>query len=257
MYNLHYCSMQGDAREINEDALLIGEHIKRGCGTEEVAYSSLFVAVADGMGGYAKGEVASYEVLKSFKESHPQNTQEVVMALMEARERLDRIALHEKIALGSAIAGVLSLNDTFLIFNVGDCRVYKIRADGEVVLLTQDHTLVHQLEAFAIDNVAIEQQKNVLTSAIIGGAEHEDFEMFHTTICLERDEKLLLCSDGFWNSFAEEIALIVSQKNPLKFVKKRRKEKNMRDDYSFIVIEEAKQSNYFTRLFHKWKKKII
>jgi len=257
MYNVVYYSMQGKAREINEDALLVQDTVLKGSGTTELDAPYFLTVVADGMGGYAKGELASYTVLDSLRKSKPRDRNELVISLMEAKNRLNRIALKEKIELGTAIAGVLSVDDHFLVFNVGDCRVYKVTASGEVVVITKDHTLVNQLKEFNINDVVAEKQKNVLTSAIIGGAENEDFEIFHDNLLLDSNEKLLICSDGFWNTFESEIREMVHKRDVIKFVKKNIKYKNMNDDYSFILLEEQNKTNYLLGLLHKFKKRLL
>ncbi len=257
MYNVVYCSMQGKVREINEDALLVNNSILKECGTTELDTPYFLTVVADGMGGYAKGELASYAVLDSLRKSKPRDRNELVIALMEAKNRLNEIALKEKVELGTAIAGVLSVNDHLLVFNVGDCRVYKVTASGEVIVITKDHTLANQLKKFKINDVAVEKQKNILTSAIIGGAKNEDFEIFNDNIILDCNEKLLICSDGFWNTFESEICEMADKRDVIKFVKKNIKYKNMNDDYSFILLEEQNKTNYLLGLLHKFKKRLL
>jgi len=253
MYNVVYCSMQGQEREINEDALLVQDTILKEAGTTELDVPYLLAVVADGMGGYAKGELASFTVLDSLRKSKPKDRNELVISLMEAKNRLNEIALKEKIELGTAVAGVLSENGNFAIFNVGDCRVYKITASGEVVAISEDHTLANQLKEFNINDEVLEKQKNVLTSAIIGGSENEDFEIFYDNLVLDCNEKLLICSDGFWNTFEGEIRKMVYKRDVIKFVKKNIKYKNMNDDYSFILIEEQNKTNNLLLLFYKVK----
>lgn len=253
MYNIVYCSMQGETREINEDALLTNHTLLKGCGTTQVQTPYLLAVVADGIGGYARGELASSSVLESLRESQPKNANELIIALIDARKKLDEIAHREKCELGTALAGVLHLNNRFFIFNVGDCRVYKITAAKELVLLTKDHTLINQLKKYNIKNRALEKQKNILTSAIIGGVESEDFEIFHDTFVLDKGEKLLICSDGFWSPFESEISQMVSKRDVIKFVKKKIKLKDMKDDYSFILIKEDNLLGFF----HKMKTKFF
>lgn len=256
MYNVVYCSNQGKARENNEDALLVGERVLKESGTIELDAPNLLAVVADGMGGLAKGELASYTVLESLRRSKPKDRNELVIALMKARNQLNEIALKEKIELGTAVAGVLSVDEHFLVFNVGDCRVYKVTANGEIVAVTKDHTLANQLKEFKISDAVLEKQKNVLTSAIIGGGEDEDFEIFHDNLTLDSDEKLLICSDGFWNTFENEITEMVHKRDVVKFVRKKIKYKNMNDDYSFILIEEQTEVSYLLKLFYNFKKRL-
>lgn len=251
MYKITYCSKQGIRREKNEDALLINNQVLNDCGFAYHDDAYVLCAVADGIGGHARGAFASHFILNILKNNKPKNLNELVIALIEARDKLNQYALREKIKLGAVVAGVLGVNDDFLIFNVGDCRVYKIGLNNKSLLLTKDHTLANQLKKSGIDDLVAEEQKNLLTSAIMGGGEKEDFEIFHTKLKLNFNEKLLICSDGFWKVFKDEINKVVQKRDIRRYMQKSRKYKNLNDDYSFILLEK-KRISFLQKLLFKF-----
>lgn len=243
MYSIAYCSIKGDRRKINEDAILIQKDIfSDSDGYIEIdTKENILLAVADGMGGYAKGNVAAYTVLHHLANKKPKDAHSFIGALIETKDVLEDIASKENITLGTAFTGVLCENGNCLIVSVGDCRVYKVSSDKSM-LLSKDHTLINHLKEidFDIDEQIIEKQKNFLTSAITGGTDNDNFEIFQKSFSLEKGEKLVLCSDGFWNVFEKDIIKITQSKEPIKYMKKFIKGRGIDDDCSVIILQEKR-----------------
>jgi serine/threonine protein phosphatase PrpC len=124
-----YFTHKGKVRQNNEDALLVGKEVIRREVMEKPTFremeGKLFV-VADGLGGHAKGEVASYEVLRVLSELEPFDEKSLHDALWKAKETLLDYVKREPSAfgLGTALAGVILGDKDIIVFNVGDCRVY-------------------------------------------------------------------------------------------------------------------------------------
>jgi len=82
---------KGKVRQNNEDALLVGEEVISREVMDVPAFKKmegkLFV-VADGLGGHARGEVASYEVLRVLSELEPFDEKSLNDALWKAKESL-------------------------------------------------------------------------------------------------------------------------------------------------------------------------
>src|SRR4029077_16575494 len=123
-------------REDNEDAAYAGARL---------------LAVADGMGGHAAGEVASAAVIEALR---PLDTQvpagELLNALDHAVRRANSAlrdmvqanpALH---GMGTKLAAPLWSGSQLGLVHIGDSRAYLVR-DGEVFQITHDHTLVQSL----------------------------------------------------------------------------------------------------------------
>lgn len=86
-----YFTHKGKVRQNNEDALLVGKEVIRRDVMDAPAFremeGKLFV-VADGLGGHAKGETASYEVLRVLSELEPFDEKSLHDALWKAKETL-------------------------------------------------------------------------------------------------------------------------------------------------------------------------
>src|SRR4051812_25794141 len=133
----------GRKRPKNEDHFLVNDE------------SDLFV-VADGMGGYAGGEVASgmaVEILEGVLEpiaSLPEGALNIARATeaMRSAVRLASKRIHDEAEsdpryakMGTTTVAMLFLDDHVLLANVGDSRAYRIR-NGEITQLTHDHSVV-------------------------------------------------------------------------------------------------------------------
>ncbi|GAA4432645.1 protein phosphatase 2C domain-containing protein [Georgenia halophila] len=190
----------GGRRSVNEDAAL--------------ALEPVFV-VADGMGGHARGEMASQTVVEAFRALAGQRsttiTAEAVLAVVrEAAETIRRTMARETVAgrvetdgrdpvAGTTVAGaVLTEQDGelyWLVLNVGDSRVYRF-SDGRLHQVTVDHSLVQEMVddgTIAAADARNHPRRNVITRAIGTGPDCEvDFWMLR----VHRGERLLLCTDG-------------------------------------------------------------
>ena len=250
MFSVTYCSVQGKSRSINEDAILIRKDVVANCGDTVTIeeQESFLLAVADGMGGYAKGDVAASMVLHHLANVQPSDARTFIQSLIEVKQSLEAFASQNKVQLGTAFAGVLYDQKSFLIINVGDCRVYKVTSEMSV-LLSRDHTLVRHLQDLDVDEHIIQRQQNILTSAITGGMGNEDFEIYQKRVVLQEDEQLLLCSDGFWSVFEADIPKIARSKEPLTYLKQLLKRRDVDDDCSFVLlrkeIKKGKRKSFF------------
>jgi protein phosphatase len=178
----------GKVRQNNEDALLSGGDRDPG----------LFV-VADGIGGFEAGEVASSMVIESLQTLGPGDPLEP--AIQEANRRVYSAARSDEKLSGmgtTVVAARITENGEGAeaeIAHVGDSRLYLMR-DGELSPLTEDHSLVAEMvrsgsltRAQASDH----PQKNLITRAL--GAE-EEVEVDTARHSLRHGDRLILCSDG-------------------------------------------------------------
>ncbi|WP_419085045.1 protein phosphatase 2C domain-containing protein, partial [Phascolarctobacterium succinatutens] len=156
----------GLVRENNEDALLVRE-------------PSLF-AVADGMGGYAAGEIASRSTIKAFEAAthslrHEQEEQNIRKVMLEA---FDKANTHVyKMAVSNESYSGMGTTMTALYLpgdghgyccHVGDSRLYLFRND-KLEQLTHDHTLVADLKEqgkITDEEAFVHPQRNILLQAL-------------------------------------------------------------------------------------------
>ena len=176
----------GRKRKANEDSMLVGYPI---------------FAIADGMGGHDAGDRASQTVvyeLSALVDQPLVGPDGLAAVLARAHAAVGEISDESERGAGSTVTGVVvSASEgvaQWIVFNVGDSRVYRLR-DGELVQLTVDHSLVQQL----IDDGRLDaaerheyEGRNVITRAM--GADDSDADYWMHPIV--QNERLLLCSDG-------------------------------------------------------------
>ena len=177
-------SDRGIKKNTNQDSVLIKE--------ASTDYGDVMLAVVcDGMGGLAKGEVASAALIKAFSMWFDVN---------------QRIADHGKIshiAMGTTAAVLLMAEGKYYTMNVGDSRVYKIDGQG-MTQLTKDQTFVQKEIAagrMTPDEARVHPQRNVLLQCV--GASEVIIPEF-TQGEYKSGEVYMLCSDGFRHVITEE-----------------------------------------------------
>jgi serine/threonine protein phosphatase PrpC len=115
---------------------------------------------------------------------------------------------------GTTLTAALVMGDQMTITHVGDSRAYVFQADGQVQILTRDHSLVKRLEELGqltAEEAAQHPQRNVLYRALGQG---EPFEPDVTTFPLPHRGYLLLCSDGLWGVVPENEIIHLIQSVP-------------------------------------------
>lgn len=170
--------------------------------TETLSDGRILVAVADGMGGHAAGEVASALALETLVASL-----EADQSLGEAF-RLANRAVHAKSrepgkqGMGTTMVAMLLAEDGFQMANVGDSRGYFLSGD-EIRPLTEDHSFVAEAvkRGEPEEEVLLSKWKDALTRSIGTSAEVEVdvFGPFE----VEANTAVLLCSDGLYKTLTD------------------------------------------------------
>jgi protein phosphatase len=174
----------GRQREGNEDSML--------------EKSPLFV-VADGMGGAQAGEIASGTTVETLSELTADGIDfhELVEGVKEANRRIWTMAKEDssRSGMGTTVSAALVHGGKISIAHVGDSRAYRLR-EGEIAQLTDDHSLVAELERHGKITAAearVHPQRSMILRALGIGEEVEV-----DTYCFEAadGDVFLLCSDG-------------------------------------------------------------
>jgi PPM family protein phosphatase len=211
----------GKQRDHNEDALftlttnLISDR-------RQVPFG-LYI-IADGMGGHLHGEVASALAVRvmanhvvknvfmpifSLNSAAPENSFQEIMG--EGMQKAHEMVRNKAEGGGTTLTAILILGDQITIAHVGDSRAYAFNQNGEMEILTRDHSLVKRLEELGQiteDEAAVHPQRNVLYRALGQG---EPFEPDIISAPLPKPGFLLLCSDGLWGVLpGEEISRIIN-----------------------------------------------
>ena len=192
----HYgLSDAGKVRQNNEDSLLVGE------GRD----TSLFV-VADGIGGFEAGEVASSIAVETLRDLEPGNSFDDT--IQEANRRILAAARDDEkfSGMGTTVVAIRFIGTeeqpAAEIAHVGDSRAYLLR-NGELQPLTEDHSLVAELVRsgdLTRAQAAEHPQKNLITRAL--GAD-DSVEVDTTRLPVEVGDRVLLCSDGLTDMVPE------------------------------------------------------
>lgn len=248
-----YLTNTGKVRKINEDSLLVNElpifrkdMIQPEC-TELTGERHLYI-VADGLGGHSRGDLASRTVVELFgKEQKSIRDEESLLAIIGlAKDTLNRMAGADFLlfGLGTTIAGLIIDGTGALIFNCGDCRVYRLIAGMGMERLTKDHSLVEDLVDQGIiteRQVRFHPNKNIVTSMIAGDLLGLAPQVFTARSECHPGEKYLICSDGVWENFdsaeMERIVSLHSLEDGAKRLPERILETGARDNFTFILIE--------------------
>lgn len=221
----------GLTRAMNEDSVL--------------AASPVFL-VADGMGGHDAGDKASAAVVAAFAPlvGTEVTTAEIGAALARANETVEAIAALHSRGAGSTLAAVALVEHEgtphWLVFNVGDSRVYRLFAN-ELDQLTVDHSLGQELVdagEMRPEDLAGFSQRNVITRAI--GASDNVADSWLVPVI--DGERLLLCSDGLSGEVGDEsiratLTMAGRPETAAAALVRRAKQSGGRDNITVIVID--------------------
>lgn len=192
----HTHSHTGLKRPLNEDYSLF----------VETSQGVLFV-VCDGMGGHAKGDVASKLASETavafFKEKHSFSPK---VLLEQCISKVNEVVFNasqqssQLTGMGTTIVLALVQKNTLFYANVGDSRLYFVR-NGAIKQLSEDHSYSQELLNAGIiseEEYKNHPRKNELTRAI-GIRKEVKPTVFDTPITLIRGDSILLCTDGLFN----------------------------------------------------------
>lgn len=185
----------GLVREHNEDSSLVTDTL---------------VAVADGLGGAAAGEVASRIAVERLAElpamPHPDD---LIAAIVDANTRIVESVVQqpEREGMGTTVTGlgVVRLDgvDQCAIFNVGDSRVYRL-TDDVFERVTVDHSEVEELVAAGVISssaAATHPRRNVVTRCLGTVPAPQPDVWVHRP---RQAERYVVCSDGLSNEVADD-----------------------------------------------------
>jgi protein phosphatase len=206
----------GQKRQGNEDTFMVFVDEGRGGRPDDEIFADVsggsrpIVAVCDGMGGAAAGEMASRVSAETMgdrlRETDYHRITEVGDLLdwledgvNEANWRVrNRSALLPELhGMGSTMSVIALLGGTLALAHVGDSRVYLLRS-GSLRQLTHDQTLVSRMIAdgkLTPEEAAKHEDRHVLLQAI-GTQDHLDIQ--RAWVALQPGDILLLCSDGLY-----------------------------------------------------------
>ena len=205
----------GKVREMNQDYYYISNSL------DEV---QLYI-LADGMGGYNGGEIASKIAVETAKNYIENNFKDIekdkdsIIQLLGSSMEYANMVVYEKSKENAELQGMGTTLEICLIYNnkvyighVGDSRIYRIRKEF-IRKLTQDHSYVQKLVAdgtITKEEAAHHPQKNMLMKALGCNAFVEPDVMVKGFL---KDDILIMCSDGLTNMVDQETIYKMASKN--------------------------------------------
>ena len=180
-------------------------------GNEDSAYAGpRLLAVADGMGGHAAGEVASSLTIASMAklDSEPPGGDmlaELAAAVAAANTRLQEMIIANPAVegMGTTLTALFWSDGHAALCHIGDSRGYLLR-EGELYQITHDHTLVQSLVdegRISADDVSTHPQRSLLLRALDGRSVAEPDLSVHDG---QVGDRYLLCSDGLSGVVSDE-----------------------------------------------------
>lgn len=161
--------------------------------------------VADGLGGYTKGDVASKIavecVIREFETNidlSPNNLQDILskanLEVINAQE--DKKSINK---MRTTIVGLFTDSSKALWAHVGDSRLYFFK-NGVITFQTRDHS-VSQMAALSgdisPDKIRFHEDRNKLLRSL-GNDTEVKIEVLKQPIGVDTGDAFLLCTDGFW-----------------------------------------------------------
>ena len=187
----------GLVRDGNEDSGLI---------------SSKLVAVADGMGGHAGGEVASTIAITALtskqidEDSLLTVTKEIDLAILDRSNSQPELA-----GMGTTLTALHLTGDAVGLLHVGDTRCYAF-AGGKLNQLSNDHTVMQELidqGRITPDEAVNHPQRSLLTHALMGDSGFDPVVQLYP---IKLGDQFLLCSDGLTGVLSDfEITKIIKK----------------------------------------------
>jgi serine/threonine protein phosphatase PrpC len=210
-------SHRGLIRDLNEDRFL------------NIEKEGLFL-IADGMGGLAKGDVASkiaVETIETFvtksrreditwpikyQKQHSMEENRFLAAVSLANWKIynEMLRSPRNTPMGTTLVGLLLDGERVILVNIGDSRAYRIR-NRQIEQLTEDHSLV--MEEVKKGRITLEQarrhpQRHVISRAL---GIFDTTEVDITTQEIQDGDLYLLCSDGLSDMLLDDEILSLVQ----------------------------------------------
>ncbi len=242
MMNITYVTNIGTVKEDNQDSILINGNIinsKSFCKVKTSEKKDDLFAIADGMGGYHFGHVASQKVLEFLLEKKETltNKNNFIKVLKEIQVNFSKLDKKYE-GMGTVLTGLNFINKKVLLFNVGDSRTYRFRK-GKLEVLSIDHSLVYEyyLEGkISFEDMRTHEENGRVTSSYrvlereLGLHQVEEFDY-------EEEDKYLICSDGLWEMIRGERLEELIKEGDYQNLLDEAIKNGGKDNITFIIIE--------------------
>jgi serine/threonine protein phosphatase PrpC len=240
----------GNVKDTNQDSILV-KHARWAKG------ELMMAIVCDGLGGLAKGELASATVIRTFAEWFDKELAYELenpdlniighkwsQMLKDLNIKILEYGRANGFALGTTFTGMLCIEDSYVIVHVGDTRVYHLSSG--IRQLTSDHTFIAReirSGTMTVKQAMTDNRRNMLLQCV--GAS----ELLEPDVMVGRLEKgaYMLCSDGFRHEISvREIYKFLNpnnlidkkvMKSKIRYLIELVKQRNEKDNISVILVK--------------------
>ena len=206
----------GKARSMNQDSFLVSENKYNGL--------NLYI-LADGMGGYKGGEIASKVAIQAVSKFITEKFDDIskdkqsILDLLEDAIAFANSAIYEESEedeelqdMGTTLEVLMIYKNKIYIGHIGDSRIYRIRKN-KMKKITTDHSYVEKLiqdGEITREEAYHHPKKNLLIKAL-GTDEVVEPDLIYTV--LNKNDILVICSDGLTNMVREEKIFDIIKEN--------------------------------------------
>jgi serine/threonine protein phosphatase PrpC len=197
-------SHHGRLRDHNEDSVVVGPWTTCASVTANpqtfvfAVGTPLLVAVADGLGGHPSGDLASSLVVQELARiGRFVGDERALDVAVDACNRLVHYEAGRELAhmgMGTTVAGLALVEDSALVFNVGDSRVYGLDDSGLTLLSVDDSP-----------PLAPGQKHTVIVTQTIGGYATTALNTHISSHAVSADSRFLVCTDGLSDVVDEDV----------------------------------------------------
>lgn len=230
-------------------------------GNEDSALTcSNLIAVADGMGGHAGGEVASAIAISAIEKLLPVindaavdiNSREDLFLNITHEIDLQILAKSKEVpelsGMGTTLTALSIFDNNVELLHIGDSRCYRYR-DNKLEQLSYDHTVMQELldqGRLTPEEIINHPQRSLLTQALMGDSGITPILISYE---IKSGDQFLICSDGLTNVLSEyEISKIITANSNEKLVSSlinEVKEKGAPDNITVIWAQISDKKDEF------------
>lgn len=216
-------------RQTNDDFILY----------KQLSATCSIYLLADGMGGYLHGEIASSIACRTIYDYLSANLDKndipgsIVHSLESANAAisLQHNLLNTK--LGTTIAGAIIETDTAYLFWLGDVRIFHYRG-ANILFQSEDHSLLNEMRENGIVSATdIARFRNIVTRSLMGDNLQNKVPLMVRQIL--PGDTLIICSDGLWQNWNVSALKDTPETDLIKLLSEN--ETTSDDNYSIIRLQ--------------------
>ena len=201
--------------------------------------------ICDGMGGLAKGELASATVIRRFSDWFEKELPKLIDSYTKEKisgewTRIIREQNQRILNLGTTLSVILFIEGSYTIAHVGDSRIYEI--SDSVKQLTEDQTFINReikTGRMTPQEAAVHPKRNMLLQCV-GASREVAPDVLYGTVA--PNTVFMLCSDGFRHVLTD--AEIFENFNPSNINSKETMKQN--SDYLIDVVKKRNERDNIT-----------